>query len=62
MAFLVVIIDTGGREYTPRKSADTSFKAKVAKEVVWNEKTLQELSHIDGVHSNRIAQWKKYVV
>lgn len=62
MAFLLVRKDTGGIEYTMRKSYDTSFKAKVAMEAVRNEKTLQELSQIYGVHPNQIAQWKKHVV
>ncbi len=38
---------------------DAAFKAKVALEVLKNEKTISQLSSEYGVHPNQIQQWKK---
>ena len=42
-----------------RKRYDTAFKAKVAREALRGEKTLQELATAYAVHPNMIALWKK---
>ena len=42
-----------------RKHYDKEFKAKVAIEAIKEEKTIQELATLYGVHPNLVALWKK---
>jgi putative transposase len=42
-----------------RKTHNVNLKAKVAIEAIREEKTINELAGIYGVHPNQVGQWKK---
>ncbi len=45
-----------------RKRYDKEFKAKMAIEVPWGEKTIQDISITYGVHPNFVTNWKKQLL
>jgi transposase len=42
-----------------RKSYNAEFKARVVLEILKEEKSLNELSSLHGVHVNQLRNWKK---
>ena len=45
-----------------RKQYPPTFKAKVALELLKEEKTLNEIASQYGVHANQVRQWRQHVL
>ncbi len=50
---------TEGYEKTTRRRFTSDFKAKVALEGLWGDKTIQEISARHKVHPNQVSTWKR---
>jgi transposase-like protein len=45
-----------------RKAYNANLKAKIGIEAIKEEKTINELAGLYGVHPNQISQWKKKIL